>query len=360
MRLPLEPGDVRRALFIRLRRFGDTIVLGHAIRAFRRWAPGARLGVVVQPGYEAYVELLPEVDAVVIAGRGVRDGAQALARVCAFGADLAIDFHGNPRAALLTLASGARLKVGERRFRWPVYDVRTPHAELVFGLERRSHTVENHLALLAAIGIPTPPEPLALPVPAQARAALAHRLGTAGVPDGPRVVLFPTTTLRGKQWPIERWFSLAARLAETWTGAILLPFAPGEDSMAEHAREAAGGAHVLPSLPLAELSALASTAALVVAQDSLGAHLAAAHGVPSVLLFGATDPAEYHPWMAEHVVLRVEGLCCSPCGGRSCRSPYYPWACIDGLDEDAVLGTVLAWLAGERPGARTATPRAGA
>lgn len=350
-RLPLDPEDVRRALFVRLRRFGDTIVLAPAIRAFKAWAPDAHLGVVVQPGYDAFLKLLPEVDEILIAGKGLRGAGRSLAEARAFGADLTIDFHGNLRAALLTLASGASSRVGEWRFHWPVYDVRVPHAELVFGLRRRSHTVENHLALLAAVGIPTPAEPLRLPVAPAARAALAARLLAAEVPEGPRAILFPATTLRGKQWPLERWFALAGRLAAAWDGVVLLPFAPSEETFADRAREAAGQAHVIPGLPLPELSALVSTARLVVSQDSLGAHLAAAHQIPSIVLFGATDPAEYHPWMAEHEVLRVEGLCCSPCGGRGCRSPYFPWACIDGLDAEVVLRTVQAWLAGERPGA---------
>lgn len=351
-RLPLDPDDVRRALFVRLRRFGDTIVLAPAIRAFKAWAPDAHLGVVVQPGYEAFLELLPEVDEILVAGKGLRGAGLALVQARAFGADLTIDFHGNLRAALLTLASGASSKVGEWRFHWPVYDVRVPHAELVFGLRRRSHTVENHLALLAAVGIPTPAEPLRLPVAPAARTALAARLEAAGAPGGQRAVLFPTTTLRGKQWPADRWFTLASQLAGTWEGDVLLPFAPSEAALAGLAREAAGGAHVIADVPLPELSALVSTACLVISHDSLGAHLAAAHQIPSIVVFGATDPAEYHPWMAEHEVIRVEGLCCSPCGGRDCRSPYFPWACIDGLDAEVVLKTARAWLAGERPGAR--------
>jgi len=88
-----------------------------------------------------------------------------------------------------------------------------------------------------------------------------------------------------------------------------------------------------------------------VSHDSLGAHLAAAYGIPSVVLYGGTDPAEYFPWMAETVILRVHGLPCSPCGGRDCRSPVFPWACIDGLDEELVYETALDWLLGRRPGA---------
>lgn len=326
-------------------------MLGSAIRLFKRWAPGCRLAVVVQPGYAAFLEPLPEIDEIVIAWPGPRGALQALARLRALRPDLTIDFHGNSRAALLTLASRARIRVGEARFRWPVYHVRVPHAELLFALDRRSHTLENHLALLAAIGVPTAAEPLELPLAEGAPGGLEERLLTAAVPAGPRVVLLPTTTLRGKQWPIERWLRLAVRLAAEWDGAVLVQFGASESELAARARREASGAHVLEGLPLSELAALVASSVLVVSHDSLGAHLAAAHGVPSVVLYGATDPAEYFPWMAETAILRVDGLACSPCGGRDCRSPYFPWACIDGLDEEVVFRTIRSWLRGERPGA---------
>lgn len=349
--LPLDPTDIRSALFVRLRRFGDTIVLGACVRLFKRWAPHARLTVLVQPGYDALLRPLPEIDEFVIAERGARGALEALARVRALRPDLTVDFHGNLRAALLTLASGARVRVGEHRFHWPVYDVRVPHAEFLFGIERRTHTLENHLALLAAIGVPTPAEPLDLPVPEDGPRSAAPRLAAAGIPEGPRAVLFPTTTLRGKQWPVERWFRLASRLATRWEGAVVLVFEGSDRELAGRAQREAPGAHVLSGLPLAGLAALVADSTLVVSHDSMGAHLAAAYGVPSVVLYGGTDPAEYFPWMSETAILRVHGLPCSPCGGRECRSPVYPWACIDGLDEEIVFETARDWLLGERPGA---------
>jgi len=351
--LPLDPAAVKRAMFVRLRRFGDTILMAPSLAAFKAWAPHARVGVVVQPGYSAFVDLLPYVDDVLIAGAGPRGAPRALADARAWAPDLTVDFHGGSRAAAITRASGAALTVGEWRYRWPVYDVRVPRAEWLFGLRRRAHTVENHLALVAAIGVPTPAARLSLPVDPAARRALAARLAEEDVPEGPRAVLFPTTTLRGKQWPIARWLALAGRLATAWPGAVVLQFGPRESHLAARARAGAPGAHVLEGLPLSELSALVASASLVLAQDSLGIHLAAAHGVRTVALFGATDPARYRPWEVEHVVLRAEGLACSPCGGRTCRSPYYPWACIDGLDDEVVFATAVSWLEGRPPGVRT-------
>lgn len=351
---PLDPSDIRRALFIRLRRFGDTILMGPSLRAFKAWAPESRLAVVVEPGYEAFLELMPEVDDIIIAERGPVASLRTVQAIRRFHPDLTVDFYGAARAAWMAWTSRARTIVGESRFRWPVYHIRAPRAEYLFGLRRRAHTVENHLALLAAVGIPTPRLPLQLPVDHEARSAIAERRSKQAIPGGPLAVLFPTTTLRGKQWPIERWLSLARRLAEAWDGAVVMQFAAQEAHIAQRARAAVGGAHVLGEVSLRELNALVADADLVLTHDSLGAHLAAAHGVPTVALFGGTDPARYEPWGDGHVVLSLEGLSCSPCGGRSCRSPYYPWACIDGIDEDVVLETALDLLrresrGGERP-----------
>ncbi|HKY59974.1 MAG TPA: hypothetical protein VJP59_03090, partial [Gemmatimonadota bacterium] len=118
--LPLDPGEIRSALFVRLRRHGDMIVVGACVRLFKQWAPHARLTLVVQPGYDTLLRSLEEIDEIVIAERGAGGALRALARIRALRPDLTVDFHGNLRAALLTRASGARVKVGERRFHWPV------------------------------------------------------------------------------------------------------------------------------------------------------------------------------------------------------------------------------------------------
>jgi len=76
--LPLNPGEIRSALFVRLRRFGDTIVLGACVRLFKRWAPHARLTVLVQPGYDALLRPLREIDEIAIVERGARGAQEAL------------------------------------------------------------------------------------------------------------------------------------------------------------------------------------------------------------------------------------------------------------------------------------------
>jgi len=57
------------------------------------------------------------------------------------------------------------------------------------------------------------------------------------------------------------------------------------------------------------VKALLSKAAVFIGNDSGPAHIAAAFGVPSVVLFGPSNPAIWGPWRTEsQVIAAPEGL----------------------------------------------------
>jgi ADP-heptose:LPS heptosyltransferase len=61
--------------------------------------------------------------------------------------------------------------------------------------------------------------------------------------------------------------------------------------------------------PLSEIKALLAGAALFVGNDSGPAHMAAAFGVPSIVIFGPSDPEIWGPWRtASEVVRAPEGI----------------------------------------------------
>ena len=102
-----------------------------------------------------------------------------------------------------------------------------------------------------------------------------------------------------KNWPLERWLALADDFPDHE-----VIFITGE---AEQER----GMHVghrtnWHALPLPELAARLSTCAAFLGHDSGISHLAAACGVPSLLLFGPTDPAVWAPPQPWVTVLRAE------------------------------------------------------
>lgn len=91
-----------------------------------------------------------------------------------------------------------------------------------------------------------------------------------------------------KNWPLEHWLRLASAL-----GDREIVFITGE---AEQERGIKIENHAnWRALPLTELAARLTTCSAFLGHDSGISHLAAACGVPSLLLFGPTDPAVWAP-----------------------------------------------------------------
>src|SRR5687767_5724394 len=104
-------------LIVRLREIGDVVLTTPAVRGIRTRFPDARLTYVVEPAAAPVVIHNPHLDEVIVAPRtrGLAGCAADLAlgrRLRTRGYDLAIDFHGGPRASLLTWLSGATTRVG--------------------------------------------------------------------------------------------------------------------------------------------------------------------------------------------------------------------------------------------------------
>jgi len=79
---------------------------------------------------------------------------------------------------------------------------------------------------------------------------------------------------------------------------------------------------------LAQLAVLLGNAAAFAGVDSGAAHLAAAMGCSTLVLFGPGDPVETLP-RGSHVQLVSAGLWCSPCRSRTCLRVDAPSECMD-------------------------------
>ena len=68
-------------------------------------------------------------------------------------------------------------------------------------------------------------------------------------------------------------------------------------------------------------------------------------GVPTVTLFGPTDPGGWNPEHPLHVAVRT-GETCSPCDLKHCPLPDQP--CMTGLSAEMVDEAVRSLLSGNR------------
>ncbi|MDP1590776.1 MAG: glycosyltransferase family 9 protein [Prosthecobacter sp.] len=117
--------------------------------------------------------------------------------------------------------------------------------------------------------------------------------------DKARIAIHPGSGSEKKNWPLEHWL----RLADEFSDHEVI-FITGE---AEEARGVKIERHAnWHALPLSELSTRLATCTAFLGHDSGISHLAAACGVPSLLLFGPTDPAIWAPPQPWVEILREE------------------------------------------------------
>jgi len=84
---------------------------------------------------------------------------------------------------------------------------------------------------------------------------------------------------------------------------------------------------------LKQLAYLLKKAKIVISNDSAVMHLASYLEIPTMAIFGPTNPKKYGPWNSKSLVVRKE-LECSPCEESSCK---YSHECMNLLEEKDII-----------------------
>jgi len=216
-------------------------------------------------------------------------------------------------SALATFLSGARRRIG---FAGEMRGFLLTDA--MAGMRARDEHLSRMYVRLAehAAGADVADLPLPVVVPPYRW----HDLVAVKRLEEPYIVIAPGAAYgTAKEWPLERYASLAERLT-AHTGMRIVAVGATAEAEAQRRMAASTAAPVLPlagDLTPGDLLAVLRGAALVIGNDSGPVHLAAAMGRPTVAVFGSTSPA----WTAPRGVAARIVACsseCAPCFRREC------------------------------------------
>jgi ADP-heptose:LPS heptosyltransferase len=179
------------------------------------------------------------------------------------------------------------------------------------------HTVEYQMEWLRQLGLPKAVIPPSRVIPApELESLVLKRLSGLGLKPGFRyAVIQPTSKFFTKEWTPEGFAEVADYLAKHHGFQVLVSGGPGEEARLRGVAQRCRG-HVLVcgGVSVGELLWILRGAKLFIGNDSGPTHLAAALGVPTVVLFGSSDAEVWHPWKAPFQ--RVQnGFDCNPCPG---------------------------------------------
>lgn len=307
---------------------GDVILALPAVRDIRRAFPAARISVLARPSVAALFEAIPEIDAV--------DEVQGLIQevgVLRRGFDLAILLTNSFGTALGPLVAGTRARWG---YATQGRGLLLTRLARVSGHVPGVSQVNYYRGMLAAMGLPTSgsPDTSMTPPPAWIET------GRAVTGPGRSFGIAPGAAKgSAKQWPPDRFAEVADRLSgELAARAVLL----GSSADVEAANAVASSMKE-PSLNLCGRTDLRTFVGVVsnlqalVANDSGAMHLGAAMGVPTVGVFGPTNPDQTRPVGARAAFVRGVAEC-SPCRHTICPIDH---RCMTSVGSQAVVESLL-------------------
>jgi len=313
-----------RVLIIKTSSLGDVVHTLPALTDAAHAIPGIRFDWVVEEGFAEIPSWHPAVDEVIPVAirrwrkhlwQTIRSGEWKAfkQRVRARKYDLVIDAQGLVKSAWLTRlvkAPVAGLDRYSAREGWAsrFYDRRLSVAVGQHAVER----VRQLFALALAYDLP-------------------EGIGNYGLdldrlqlpPAAPYVVFLHGTTWATKHWPEAYWRELAERLGRRKL-QVRLPWGnQAEKDRAERIAQGLNNCQVLPKLNLAGVARVLAAAKACVAVDTGLGHLAAALDVPTISLFGPTNPGLTGAY-GRVQVHQASDFPCAPCLQKKCT--YKPSA----------------------------------
>ena len=307
---------------------GDAVMSIPAARAMKNGRPDCRLTVVCQSKLAPLWKRVPEVDDIVsIEDQSVFSTARAIRAAGPF--DAAVLFPNSLRSALEIRLAGIPLRVGYRGHwrSWLLNQIVRKRRDT----GRVEHQATTYLRIAHELGADiTASRFAARPSPKVTR-------------DGLRLALCPGAEYGpAKRWLPERFAAVAASISAAKSAKWML-FGTAADTAAGDIVATALGENAVNRIGKTSLDDLITeleSCRLLLTNDTGTMHLAAFLGIPTVAIFGSTEPLKTAPLGDGHVIVRhhVE---CSPCFLRECPIDF---RCMKTVTVEEVAQAVLSLL----------------
>ncbi|MEJ7848491.1 MAG: lipopolysaccharide heptosyltransferase I [Pyrinomonadaceae bacterium] len=336
-----------KVLIVKLGAIGDIVHTLPALHAIRAAIPHAEISWAAEKHSaeilrgNSLIDNLIEVDT-----RSLRKGMAAheilpeISRqvrcLREFGFDIAIDFQGLLKSAIIGKLSGAKT-----RFGFSKEALREPAGRIFYNrsvsIPPETHVIRKNLQLAShALNISVPDTDFDFPVLTNEENHLeAARI--AEIAGGDFVILNPAGGWATKLWPAEKFGELADIIWAKHGLASIVTAEPGESELAGKALQNSRSSKTFVANPtLKGFFELAKLAKAYVGGDTGPTHLAIAAGTPVVGMFGPTEWWRNGSTNPDDVcVERLDIGCRSDCHRRTCSN----WICMD-ITAETVLSAV--------------------
>jgi heptosyltransferase-2 len=308
--MEIDKDSVKKILIVKTSTLGDIIRSFPALVSVAKTFPTAKISFVIGEQYVELIEPCPYVTEIIpYKKRGDTEDLLGFIRfaldIRSRDFDLALNFQNTNRFDLLAKISGARYR------------------SKIVTLERPVNGIEGVFKILRTVGIRPERRYYEVWLTDTDRRFASEFLARHGFLEGDKFIgLNPAGGWRSKQWPLEHYADLAQRLAAAVNAKFIIFGSAEERSRAEEIRRLADDgisfAISAGETTVRQAMALIERCSAFVSNDSGLMHAAALQEVPTVGIFGPTNPAFHGPCGEGHLTF-FRGVDCSPCSLPECN-----------------------------------------
>jgi len=340
--------NIRNILLIQLGDIGDVVLSFPSIRALKETFQQANVVVAVREKAKELIEDCPWAADVISINKNKRSfikeivyQKEFLLILRKYRFDLVIDLRTGTRGAILAMLSGARQRVGFYAQDGKVWRNRLFTHLYSPEFKPGDYVADRYLSLMACHNIKTDNREPEMKVPLKKQQSADAIFTKAKIPsDRPVIAIQPFSLWQYKEWGEDKYIQLINRLILEYNVSVIITGSLDEKKRADEIiKKCRRNTYSLAGkTSLGTLAAVLKTCSLFIGIDSAGIHIAAAVGIPTVSIFGASSSADWAPRGKQHAVVHKD-LECVPCDQKGCQGDGIS-RCLEELTVDEVMTAV--------------------
>lgn len=332
----IDPSEIKKILCIKPRGIGDIVLSTIILENLTTHFPSAKIHYLTEEFAQDAVKNNLLVDKVLSMKKSefVFSVAKRLRKEKY---DLILDLWSNPRSAQITFLAFAKYRVGfAYRGRKYAYNI------LCDSGRGNYHSAEHNLELLKTIFVPIISKNILFNLNDDEIKFAQEYFNQNSLKQSNTIGIVPSGGWESKRCDAVKWIEICENILKQKEFNFLILWGPGDEKDATFIKSKLGERCLLaPETNVRELASLISKCKVIIANDSGPMHIAAALGIPTLGIFGPTDPQKHGPYNGNSDYVIKSDLHCIICNKLVCP---YNHECMLELDANEVVNKVMKLL----------------
>ena len=297
--------SVSSVLLIKLRAIGDVLLSTPVIENLKRQFPHLQIDFLCEQFAADVVRGNPYLNSILTFNKKSDSSLDLIQKVRSRRYDAVIDLFGNPRTALVTRLSGAPHRIGfpfrGRRYAYTI------------------HVNPRGGDVLRKFGIPIVSQQPLFPIDEQSEEFARQWIVSENLAGRELIGINPSGGWTTKRWPLDSFAQLVDEIGRDPGVSVIVFWGPGEfEDITTIRNKTSVPVHCIPKTSLKEMGALLKHCSYLISNDSGPMHIAVSLDVPTLGIYGPTNPILQGPYGPRNAWVRHEALDCLACNLTSC------------------------------------------